>query len=320
MKIAEKAARIVLQNCLKLKRKESLLLVSDGTSPEFCKTILQISQKLKIESALLELSLNCQYHQEPPDFVAEMIALPNGLILLTRYPLSRSKACKLASEAQTRILSFVNTEPEMLKRIVETNYLKVDSITQKLAEIVTIGRNLRLISKSGSDFKLSLARIQGQASTGIISNPGQNTSLPAGEAYFIPKMNSGDGLLVLDGSMEFIGDLKAPIRLKIEKGVIKRIYGDNEAEQLRKQIKRFGSKARQIIGFGMGTNESAKLGVSLHEDKKVLGTVHISIGNRAVFDKSGRLPNRIDAIIPEPTVVIDGKTIIEDGNLKIMFR
>jgi len=320
MDILEKAARIILNNCLNLKSNESLLLISDGSRPEFSKILLQQSQKLGVHSAFMEIPLNGHYRQEPAEFIANIMSQSDVLILITQYPLSRTKACQTASSHKTRIISLVNVQDDILKRIVETKYDKVQAITQKLADILTIGKSLSLTTQNGSNFHLSLVGVKGHASYGVIQAPGQNSSLPAGETFCTPVLNSGMGKLVIDGSVEFIGPLQTPIQLKVVGGMIKRISGGSEAERLRKQIKPFGSKARQIIGFGMGANESAQFGLSVQEDKKVMGTAHISFGNTFMFDKSGRLPNRIDAIIKRPTVIIDGKTIIEKGHLKITSR
>lgn len=320
MKIFEKAAKIILQKCLGIRKNENLLLVTDGSCNEFCNIIIHECKNLKIDAAVLEILTDKHYQQEPAGFIGEMMAHADTILMLTQYPLSRTRACQFACSKNSRIISLINTQPEILQRIIETKYSAVESVSQKLADIITIGHNLSIESKAGTTFEMSLSKIKGFSNSGIQTTPGKMSSLPAGEAYFTPTAQSCEGEIVIDGSMEFIGQIEQPIKLKISNGVIKRISGGAEAEQLRKQLKRFGSSAKQIIGFGIGTNDSARLGNSVDEDKIALGSIHISFGNTYFFDKSGRLPNRIDAIVKHPTLTIDGKNILENGQLMLLYH
>lgn len=320
MTIIEKAARVILKKCLNIQEGETLLVVSDQNHSQLSLAIMAESQKLKIQRAFIEVALESQYHQEPDEFIWKILSVADVVIILTRYPLSRSYACQVAGANQTRLLYLVNTKSDMLRRIVETRYQDVQAITQKLADILTIGSNLTLKTTSGSDLHLSLSKVKGFAGIGMIHKPGEISSLPAGEAYCTPVLDSASGELIIDGSVELIGPVKNPIRLKISGGQIRRISGQEEAANLRKQIKRFGSKARQIIGLGIGTNETAQFNISTDEDKKVLGSAHITFGNTFPFDRSGRIPNRIDAIVKKPTLIIDGTKIIDNGNLAFMYH
>jgi leucyl aminopeptidase (aminopeptidase T) len=320
MKINEKAAKILLSQCVGAREGESLLLLSDGNHTTFIKAVIAESLKMKLHPALLELSLHEQFQQEPPAFVADIFSAVDIVILLTKYPISRSRVCEIAKSHKTRIISLVNTDVDILERVVETNYPRVKSISQKLADILTIGSSLTLTTEAGTYFQLSLNKVKGNISAGMITNKGQISSLPAGETFCTPQLGSSDGDLLVDGSIDLIGPVKDLVHLKIREGVIRRISGNGEAALLRKEIKKFGAEARHIVGFGIGTNESARFGNSVHEDKKVLGSVHVSFGNTFYFDKSGRLPNRIDAVIKNPTLTIDGKKIIQNGELTIMYQ
>jgi len=320
MNINEKAAKILLSQCVGAREGESLLLLSDGNSTPFNNAIIAESLKMKLHPAQLELSLHEQYQQEPPAFVADIFSAVDIVILLTQYPISRSRVCEIAKSNKTRIISLVNTDTDILERVVETNYFRVRSISQKLADILTIGSSATVTTAAGTHFQLSLNKVKGDISAGLITHKGQISSLPAGETFCTPPPGSSDGDLLIDGSIDLVGPVNEPVHLKIREGVIRRISGNGAAAVLRREIKKFGTEARHIVGFGIGTNESARFGISVHEDKKVLGSVHVSFGNTFYFDKSGRLPNRIDAVIKRPTLTIDGKTIIQNGELLLMYQ
>ena len=54
---------------------------------------------------------------------------------------------------------------------------------------------------------------------------------------------------------------------------------EHAAKKLKDMLDEVGKDARNIAEFGIGTNDSAKLSGVLLEDEKVMGTVHIALGN-----------------------------------------
>jgi leucyl aminopeptidase (aminopeptidase T) len=52
------------------------------------------------------------------------------------------------------------------------------------------------------------------------------------------------------------------------------------------------------------------------EDEKVIGTVHIAVGNNLSYGGDNDVPLHLDGVIRKPDIYIDGKKIMEKGNLK----
>ena len=78
-----------------------------------------------------------------------------------------------------------------------------------------------------------------------------------------------------------------------------------------------GKGARNIAEFGIGTNDSAKLSGVLLEDEKVMGTVHLALGNNITMGGTFNVPIHLDGIIKKPTVYLDGKLLMKSGKLLI---
>jgi len=74
-----------------------------------------------------------------------------------------------------------------------------------------------------------------------------------------------------------------------------------------------GKEAKNIAELGIGTNEKAMPSGSPLEDEKVIGTVHVAIGDNSTFGGKVKAPVHLDGIMKNPTLVIDGKTVIKDG-------
>jgi leucyl aminopeptidase (aminopeptidase T) len=107
------------------------------------------------------------------------------------------------------------------------------------------------------------------------------------------------------------------IRVEVKNGIETKITGGKAARKLNVIRDKVGKKARNIAEFGIGTNDSARLSGILLEDEKVMGTVHLALGNNVTMGGSVNVPIHIDGVIKKPTVFIDGKLLMEDGKLLI---
>jgi leucyl aminopeptidase (aminopeptidase T) len=79
-----------------------------------------------------------------------------------------------------------------------------------------------------------------------------------------------------------------------------------------------GRDARNIAEFGIGTNDMAKLSGILLEDEKVKGTIHIALGNNITMGGSVNVPIHLDGVVKKPTVYLDGKLLMRNGELLIL--
>ena len=137
-------------------------------------------------------------------------------------------------------------------------------------------------------------------------------NLPAGELFIAPREGTANGKLIIDGSLWEI--LKNPVSIDVKDGYAKRITGTKE---IAKQISRRGKEGRNIAEVGIGMNPKAKIIGNVLEDEKVMGTVHVALGDNSTFGGKCRAGIHIDGIIKKPTLIADNKIILEDGKLRI---
>ena len=93
-------------------------------------------------------------------------------------------------------------------------------------------------------------------------------------------------------------------------GYATKIIGGVLARKLKLQLDAVGKDARNIAEFGIGTNDSAKLSGVLLEDEKVMGTIHIALGNNISMGGSVNVPIHLDGVVKKPTVWMDGKLLV----------
>ena len=118
--------------------------------------------------------------------------------------------------------------------------------------------------------------------------------------------------------MASLGLIKnANLNFEVKDGYAEKITGGILAKKLNAQLDKIGKASRNIAEFGIGTNDSAKLSGILLEDEKVMGTIHIAIGNNISMGGSVNVPIHLDGVIKKPTVYLDDSIIMRDGILLI---
>ncbi|MFC1958639.1 aminopeptidase, partial [Chloroflexota bacterium] len=76
-----------------------------------------------------------------------------------------------------------------------------------------------------------------------------------------------------------------------------------------------GDSAKNIAELAIGTNRKARLGVTIRETKKAWGTVHVALGDSRSLGGKVESPLHMDMIFREPTLTVDGQTIVKEGQI-----
>lgn len=312
----QQAVFSALKHCLNIHKNESVLILADSTKMELAQSFFENAQKISEHCSLLIIPpLPCG--DEPSKTVVSLMAHADVILLLTEHSLSHSNARRFASRKGTRIASLPGITAECLIRNMNGNLQAIADQSRKIADIFTIGHLGQLTTPAGTDLSFSIVRMKGYADTGFAHQAGQFSNIPAGEGCAAPVPGSTQGMLVVDGSIPLIGKMKEPVRMTVRDGYVTRIFGGEEAEKARKLIHPFGKYGKNIAEIGIGTNPNAKITGMTLEDEKVLGTVHVALGNNLSFDGKVAAHCHMDGIVLNPTLVIDGKKIVENGVLQV---
>lgn len=317
MPTLKRAIYSVLKDCLKIRRFERLLIIADAPQSELGYQFYKEAQSFSNRPSLIVLPEFPNKNCEPPKNVASHMNEHDVIILITDRSLSHTKARRRASQNGARIASLPGVTKETLIRTLTGNYKKIIEKSRKLADILTIGRSVHLTTPAGTDLTFSLNRMKGYADTGMIDEPGKFSNLPAGEGCAAPVQGSTQGMLYIDGSFPRIGKIKNPVQMSVKEGQVVRICGTEEAQMIRKLLRPYGRQGRNIAEIGIGTNHRAKITGCVLEDEKVLGTAHIGFGNNLSFGGKVSVGCHFDGVLLNPTMVIDGKTIMENGKLQV---
>lgn len=313
----KKAIDIIYSKLLKVKKKESVLIICDKNTKNIAEKFFEHGYVYGDHSLCLEIKVGKRNGEEPEKEVGNLFLRYDIIIIITTKSLSHTNARKKATAKGIRIFTSSDINEGILKRCVDVDYKKMGKLHDNLYKYMKKAKKVRITSKKGTDisFKIYNNKIE-HGST--MDKKGSFHNLPLGEVFVAPKEKTAEGIFVVDGSFAGVGKLKKNIVIEVNKGYAVDIKGGKEAGQLVKILKSVKNKnAFNIAELGIGTNPKAKISGSVIEDEKVLGTCHIALGSNFSFGGKIKVPIHLDGIIKKPTIYFDDKIIMKEGKLII---
>lgn len=218
----------------------------------------------------------------------------------------------------TRYASMPLFEPSMFLTSMDVNWDEVARLSQDIAEILTDAQWVHIKSEDGTDLEFSVQDRKGIADTGLFHKPGDFGNLPAGEAFIAPVETEAYGKLVILYAPD--RPLERPITFKFIDGGVESIEGFEDFRYYIEDVFKRMPSARFIAEFGVGTNPKASRPDNLLEAEKILGTVHVAVGDNHTFGGKNKVGFHTDFVVFKPTVRIGGrgweKELLRKGQLQ----
>ncbi len=313
-KLVENADR-ALSDCLKLMRKELLLVVCDPPCDQIGRAFWEAGRRRCREAVMVQIAPRRENGNEPPRPVGEWFGQFDVAVMPTSKSLSHTEARRVASAQGTRIATLPGITADSFLRTMNTNWQRLGMRTRRTAAQLSAARTVRIVTGSGTDMTFETGGRQAKPDDGKIDAKGAFGNLPAGEAYLAPLEGTAEGMLVVDGSFPLAGLLDRPLILHVNNGLVKDATGHACAEDLKRLFKMYKQDSRTIAEFGVGTLDTARLSGNILEDEKALGTIHIAIGDNASMGGSVNAPIHLDGVVKNPTVYLDDALWMDEGKL-----
>ncbi|HEX2057681.1 MAG TPA: aminopeptidase [Actinomycetota bacterium] len=311
-----RAAAAALDDCLALKPGETLVVVSDPGTKTIGDVLVATGRDRGAETVWVEMSERENNGTEPPPAVAAAMAACDVLIAPTTKSLSHTSARRAANDAGARIATMPGITEEMMARTMSADFASLRPRSRAVAERLTEGSEVRITSAAGTDLTLGIEGRTGISDDGDLGTSGAFGNLPPGEAFLAPVEGTANGRLVVDGTMWPVGRLSDPLVWEVVDGYVEEMSGRHAAE-VRAVLEKHGRDAFAIAELGIGTNDAAQLTGNVLEDEKILGTIHVAVGDNHTFGGTTRVSSHQDGIVLSPTLSIDGQAILMEGRLLI---
>ncbi|MDP3879201.1 MAG: aminopeptidase [Dehalococcoidales bacterium] len=314
-------ARTIVERILSIKPGEKVCIYTDTQRPESITQLLAGSVRAAgAEPVVVTITPREVGGVDPPPVAIAAIQAADVIIAQASYAIIHTETVRNALKQGSRICEMWGFNEDMMVHGGATaDYPAIRELSLKLEKILTEGKEARLTTPDGTDMTVSMEGRGGAILAGFATGPGQFCAFPDGEATIAPIEGSARGVLVNPFCMEKqeFGFIKEGITLKVEGGRVVAIEGGLIASQLRSLLDSMGDTARNIAELAIGTNPKARVGVTIRETKKAWGTTHVALGDSRSIGGTVESPLHMDMIFREPTLVVDGKTIVKDGQILI---
>ena len=237
-----------------------------------------------------------------------VIALSNYSTSHTRFRdfLTRICGCRYASMPLF--------DASMLEGAMNIDWKALAKRTKEIARIIDKAYSVEVKTPNGTYISFSKKGRKAISDTGILTRTGSFGNLPAGEVFLAPVEGTAGGRLVLEWAPT--RQLKSPVTLIVKDGYVADVSGLEEyTDYLRKKLAERPENGN-IAELGIGTNEAAKRPDNILESEKILGTIHIALGDNSSFGGNVKTPFHQDFVFFKPTVTLTHK----DGSKRVILK
>lgn len=334
----EFGAKQAVVNCLKVRDGENVVIVTDRETEKLADALVAQAKGVGAEVQKFVME---DYGDRPEDgsnplaFPAEIgEALNNtqvsfyiaqgkkGELQTFRIPM-----LKIVEEKKIRHGHMPGFNEKIMKQGMGADYAKIQEISAKVAGIVKDAKEIRVTTAAGTDMtatfdtKYKWVICDGDIKAGHWSN------LPDGEVFTAP--TNANGKVVVDGCLgdfftEKYGDLgSTPLSYELKDGRAVKGTVECKNEELKNEWEQYtfetDENSNRLGEFAIGTNVGlTELIGNLLQDEKFPG-IHLALGS-PYPDKTGaewESKAHNDGVLRNPTIIVDGKTIMENGKFTI---
>jgi leucyl aminopeptidase (aminopeptidase T) len=186
---------------------------------------------------------------------------------------------------------------------------------KRLAAVWAQAASIHVTSPAGTDLAAPIAGEKVVIECGFATEPGLEAAFSDGEVSQMPRVNTAEGVIVVDGPIAHIGRLDRPITLMVEKGRVVSVSGDcRQADELRYIIETIPG-ASNIAEIGIGLNPMCRRNGDFEEEKKARGNVHVAIGDNVFYGGDVHSAVHMDMVIYSPTVLLDDYRVVDRGRV-----
>ena len=251
--------------------------------------------------------------------IARGLEAADCLIGLTRTggaPTYAKAVKRLLDARRLRSISMVMRSLDNFTRggaLADYDALHADGV--RLAEIWRPAERIHLLSAAGTDLSAPIAGEAVIIECGFATEPGQEAAFSDGEVSQMPRQDTAEGVLVIDGPIAHLGLPRKPITLRVEGGRVRSVAGaDSVAAELERIVSEI-DQADNIAEIGIGLNPECRRNGDFEEEKKARGTAHVAIGDNVFYGGDVECAVHMDMVIDRPTVRLDGRVVVRGGEV-----
>ncbi|PYX25381.1 MAG: aminopeptidase [Acidobacteria bacterium] len=322
-------ARNAVTVCLRIQPNEKVTVITDEATKEIAACIVRELERIgSVYRAWVLEELAPRPLTDLPQEIADDLETSQVSIFAVQAQAnelrSRMQMTDIVNRRHIRHAHMVNINRQIMLEGMRADFLKVDRISQKVAEMVRRASRIRAKTAAGTDLTAELDPAYRWIKTSGIISPEKWGNLPGGEVFTTP--GEVNGTFVIDGVVgdwlcAKFGDLAPnPLTIRIKNNRLTEAHSANrELEDDFWRYTHTDENSDRVGEFAIGTNIELKdvIGQIL-QDEKYPG-VHIAFGNPygAHTGAEWYSSTHIDVVGRKFDIWVDDEQIMKHGKFLI---
>lgn len=316
----ERGARIIIQDWVKVKPWDKLLIVTTKEHLPEARMLRKyaLDRALSVNSLVVE---NTGRHVGVFfDDNEEVFDPYTAIIAATDYSLVTTKAAKRAIQRHKKFLSLPLATNDG-RSMLEYDFLAMDTKKSRLMAKIIMkylrhSTRIHVMTAAGTDLILGKEGRNPGFFNGVLKD-GKGYSSSSIEVYVPIEETKTEGIMILDGSLGYIGRAEEATRIVFREGRIVEIEETPTGLKLKKYMEEYRDPRIYIGGeFGIGLNSYSQcLGNCYIEDESAYGTFHIGLGRNIALGGEQNANGHFDLVCHEPNIYTDNRQIMQQGKI-----
>ncbi|HJW75210.1 MAG TPA: aminopeptidase, partial [Thermoleophilia bacterium] len=206
---------------------------------------------------------------------------------------------------------------ETFWRALDVDYRLLQERAGRVCAVLEKAQTVRVRSPKGTDLTMRIAGRPVDQDVGVVSAATPLSNLPAGEVCLAPLEDGADGRVVFDLAF-WDGRRIEDLEVEFERGRC-RARGAAQGLEIFTGTLASASGAADVIaelGIGLNPEVTEATGFML-TDEKILGTVHIAVGENRILGGVNESSLHWDLLVMQASLEADGVPILQDGRLVV---
>lgn len=337
-KMIEKGARQAVENCIKLKNGERVVIITDEETQSLARAIEKVAREhtdkvnfFKMED-FGERSLDGSSPLKFPNEIEDAMMQTDVSFFIAQgkpgeLQSFRKPMTAVVEKKKIRHAHMIGFRERMMAEGMASDYKQIQEVSRKVFDMVKDAKQIRVTTPAGSDFTAAFSPDRRWViSDGNITREKWN-NLPDGEVFTAPI--DVNGHVVIDGTLgdffcEKYGDLsKTPVEFDLKNGrAVKgsvRCSNSGLLSEFEKYVFGDVENSDRVGEFAIGTNIGLKQLIgNLLQDEKFPG-IHIALGDSYAHMTGADWTSKthVDGVMKSATIIVDNKPIMKDGQFLI---
>ena len=304
--------RTLLTTCLNLKKGESVLIAFDKEGTFNARILSESAERLGL--VVVEFPITKDDENERPVRELSLLMRKSDVTIfcvnqrrIVTYGHSDARITAIKKGTRVGFLT-----QDVIETPSATDLKKIHSRSSRLGELLEKTNHVTMITGKKHKRVLEFA-IKDRKSfplSSILVNRGDWGALPDyAEAAISPIEDSAEGGIEIDGMIMGYGKLKSPLVLQFSRGQLTAFKGKEFSQELRRILESKDDALRVLCELGLGANNLRREIRGEFDDKKMLGSAHIAIGDNHTIGGKNKSNLHIDFLVTNPRIFFDGAPI-----------